>query len=263
MPSDPRRAGFVRGLSARVGYALSAADRVLLHLEVATRPLSGVKDAIAEYWSTFESGMDGRVAGLMPWERALLDRCVRPGDRVLLAGCGSGRELCSFVRYGCAVVGVEPSAEALDVARRTRTACDGDVTLMHGFVEDVDLSGDFDVCWFSYLCYSYIPDRQRRVALLGKLSRRLRPGGRIVVTCASRPDPPQSRAVQLGRAVGRVFRTDWQMSAGDVFVRDSPRFRLFHYQHVFTPEEIHAEARDAGLAVKESHPPEAFVLHRV
>jgi SAM-dependent methyltransferase len=221
-----------------------------------------VRDAIATYWSTFDVDMDRRSDGLMPWEQSVLADWVRRGDRVLLIGCGSGRELCAFVRHGCSVVGVEPSAEALDVAR-TRLSCGGDVTLIHAFVEDLDVPGDFDVCWFSYFSYSYIPDRRRRVALLAALSRRLRAGGRIVVTCVSRPDPPHSRAVRLGQAAGRAFRSDWQMAQGDMFLRDSPSFRRFHYQHVFTPGEIVAEAQEAALAVSASHPPEAFVLQRV
>ena len=259
MPSDVPRLGVVREIAARVGHACVTADRLLLHLDVATRPLADVKAAIGAYWSTFRADPSLTAGGLMVWEQLVLGRVVWPGDRVLLIGCGSGREVLAFSQRGCEVVGVEPSGETLAIARASSAQTGQSVTLLHGFAEDVDLPGTFDVCWFSYFAYSYIPDRRRRVALLKRLAAQLRPRGRIVVTCLSDAAPPRSRVVRIGQWVGRLARNDWQMAEGDVFVRAEPTIRLFHYQHVFSVDELAGELADGGLTLDARFPPEAFV----
>jgi SAM-dependent methyltransferase len=260
VPGDIPRLGMLRELGARLGHALVKVDRVLLHVDVATRPLAEVKHAIRAYWSTFNDHPDQWRAGLMGWEQRLLHRWVRPGDRLLLIGCGSGRELHAMLEHGCEVVGVEPSGETLDIARAALGRAGRSALLVQGFVEDVDLPGIFDVCWFSYFSYSYIPDRRRREALLRRLSEHLGPGGRVVLTCLSQSSPPRSRALAIGRAAGRIARSDWEMAPGDELLRGAPAYRVFHYQHVFSPAEVAREAEAGGLEVAAAHPPEAFVL---
>ncbi len=262
MRDEPPRLGLVRELGARLGQALIRLDRLILHVDVGTRSLADVKRSLQAYWSTFNDRPEQWGTGLLDWEGRLLDRSVRSGDRLLLIGCGSGRELGAFIDRGCTVVGVEPSIETLAIARREMAAAGARVELLHGFAEDLVLPGEFDVCWFSYFSYSYIPDRRRRVALLARLAGNLRPRGRIVVTCHCQTQPSRSRAVALGRLAGRVWRTDWQMADGDELVRAQPAFRVFHYQHVFTPEELATESAAAGLIISERHLPEAVVLQR-
>jgi SAM-dependent methyltransferase len=260
LPRDPFRLGLLRELSARLGQALLAADRLLLHVDVATRRLGDVQAAIRAYWSSFSADPDQPPSGLMVWEQSVLADWVHPGDRLLLIGCGSGRELHALVQRGCDVVGVEPAEETLSLARRVAAALDRPIELVHGFVEDVALPGDFDVCWFSYFAYSYIPDRSRRVALLRRLASHLHGGGRIVVTCLTQPHAPRSRAVALGRFINRLVGNDWQLAAGDVLIRAQPMYRLFLYEHVFTIGELERECAEAGLKMAAAFPPQAFVL---
>ena len=247
-------------MSARVGRVLLAMDRVLLHIDVATRPLADVQAAIRAYWSTFCADPNQPVTGLMVWEQLVVGRWVRPGDRLLLIGCGSGRELHALIKRGCEIVGVEPAEETLELARRVAAGFDRPITLLHGFAEDLELPGDFDVCWFSYFAYSYIPDRRRRIALLRKLSGLLRSDGRIVITCLTAATPPQSRAVAIGRFFQRLRRSDWELAEGDMVVRAEPSFRVFHYQHIFTAAELEEECAQAGLRMAAEFPSEAFVL---
>lgn len=262
MRDEPPRLGPIRELGARLGQAFIRLDRLILHVDVATRSLSDVKQSIQVYWSTFNNRPEQWDSGLLGWERRLLDTVVRPGDRLLLIGCGSGRELHWMTERGCTIVGVEPSAETIDIARRETRAAGAAVEFLHDFVEDADLPGTFDVCWFSYFSYSYIPDRRRRVALLARLADHLRPGGRIVVTCHCQQNPPRSRAVAIGRFAGRVWRCDWELADGDEIVRAPSEFRVFHYQHVFSPDELAEESVAAGLAIAERCLPEAVVLRR-
>jgi SAM-dependent methyltransferase len=248
---EPPRLGPIREFGARLGQTFIKLDRVILHLDVATRSLADVKRSIQSYWSTFNDRPEQWSSGLLDWEQRLLAAAVRPGDRLLLIGCGSGRELRPMLDRGCTIVGVEPSASTIEIARREWIQAATRIEFLQGFIEDLVLAGDFDVCWFSYFSYSYVPDRQRRVALLRKLAGHLRPGGRIVVTAHCQPRRPRSRAVTLGRFAGRLRRTDWALADGDEIVRAQPAFRVFHYQHVFTPEELDAESNDAGFTVSD------------
>jgi SAM-dependent methyltransferase len=257
---DEPRLGIVREAGARLGQIFIRLDRLILHVDVATRSLEDVRHSIRAYWSTFNDRPEQWNGGLLEWEVHLLEYVVKAGDRVLLIGCGSGRELRAFREHGCSLVGVEPAGRTLEIARRA-FGCDN-VAFLEGFVEDVTLPGDFDVCWFSYFSYSYIPDRRRRVAVLGRLAAHLRPGGRIVVTCHSQRQPSRSRAVSIGRVAAKVWGADWELADGDELVRAQPAFRVFHYQHVFAPDELMDESAAAGLVVVERHLPEAVVLQR-
>ena len=260
MHDDPRL-GVVREAGARLGQIFIKLDRLILHVDVATRSLEDVRHSIRAYWSTFNNRPEQWNSGLLDWEHRLLEHVVKPGDRVLLIGCGSGRELRAFRERGSSVVGVEPAGRTLEIARKEFGGGET-VAFLEGFVEDVTLPGDFDVCWFSYFSYSYVPDRRRRVALLGRLAAHLRPRGRIVVTCHCQARPSRSRAVSIGRLAGRVWRADWELMDGDELVRAQPAFRVFHYQHVFAPDELIDETAAAGLVIVQRHLPEAVVLQR-
>jgi ubiquinone/menaquinone biosynthesis C-methylase UbiE len=102
--------------------------------------LSGRSDG-GEYAAHFDrlaaSGVD--VHG----EASFCDGLIRPGSRVLDAGCGTGRVACRLAQLGHAVVGTDVDASMLAVARAART----DVTWVSGDLADLSPSvGDgFDM----------------------------------------------------------------------------------------------------------------------
>lgn len=114
-----------------------------------------------------------------PWQweerRALLLGEVRPGDRVLDLGCGSGRFLAAL-GAGVEAIGVDISARALERASSNAP----DATLM-----TLDRSGglpldrgSIDLVWCSETL-EHVPDAG---ALMAETCRVLRPGGRLLVT---------------------------------------------------------------------------------
>ena len=110
-----------RGLRrALVGlsWMLEAAGRAVRYVDIGTRPLSAMREATCEIWSDFNADQESVDAGWMPWERLLVARFVTAGDRVLLIGSGTGRDLIPFIEMGCRVTGIEPSAPAVAIARR-------------------------------------------------------------------------------------------------------------------------------------------------
>ncbi|WP_374405296.1 class I SAM-dependent methyltransferase [Pelagerythrobacter sp.] len=132
-------------------------------------------------------GYDRRNSGLQPISECLhfLMRLVLvdlPADaRVLCVGVGTGAEVLSLAeaRPGWSFVGVDPSAEMLDVgrARLERAGVLDRCRLVEGYVEDVDDDG-FDAV--VSLLVAHFVQCEDRAAFYRAIHDRLKPGGRFV-----------------------------------------------------------------------------------
>jgi SAM-dependent methyltransferase len=114
-----------------------------------------------------------------------LAAAVRPGDRVLDAGCGPGRFTIELARLGARVVALDVSPGQLDLHRRHVVEAGAEDAVEERLVADVcDLSvlpdGSFDVtvCFGGPL--SYVLDHAP--AAIAELARVTRPGGRLLVS---------------------------------------------------------------------------------
>ena len=224
------------------------ANSVLPFLAASTMNLRGFRDEVVRSFADFNLNDAEIFDGFMPWEQRLYDR-VRPGERVLLVGCGSGRDLLPLLELGCEVVGIEPAAPPLARAQEVLAGRGLVARLVHGCFEDVDLTGGFDVISFSYFCYSYIPVRRRRIDVLRKARGHLAAGGRLLVSYIDEPRRSRGRALRIARLCGDLVRSDWRLEAGD-YVRLGPGdTTTLWYQHAFVPGELEEEAREAGLRV--------------
>jgi demethylmenaquinone methyltransferase / 2-methoxy-6-polyprenyl-1,4-benzoquinol methylase len=151
------------------------------------------------------------------WRRAMVSRIrARPGDRVLDVATGTGLVARALVeRYGCAVVGVDQSADMLGGARRAlgrRPDLAARIELRQGEAEHLPFADrDFDHLTFTYLL-RYVDDP---AATLSELARVVKPGGRIAALEFGLPDPPLWRPLWrlytrlVLPAAGRVFGREW------------------------------------------------------
>lgn len=220
-----------------------------MYVAMGTVRLSELRAGIERRWSGFFVNDSDIASGLMPWESEVISRFVRPADRVLVVGCGTGRDVIVLAGLGCHVTGVEPAAASVAVAKRVFSERGLRVPILSGFFEDVALDGQFDVIDFSWFCYSYIPGSRRRVDVLRKAARLLSPGGRIIVSCRAMGEVPKSRLITVQRAVARLCRSDWQLEDGDLVSPFRWSGDTFGYEHIFTPGEFEAEAASAGLEI--------------
>jgi SAM-dependent methyltransferase len=192
---------------------------------------------------------EGDVAdGLFNWERAFYGRFLRAGDRVLVVGCGGGRDLLPLLADGYRAEGLEPVAECAAMARERIARRGLTAEVYTGDVTTAALHGRYDAVIFSWLCYGYIARRARRVAALEKTREHLAAGGRVLISYPLAPAAPRRLPWRLARLAAWLSRADWRPEQGDVFIA-WPDTGTIHYEHQFQPAEIEAEARAAGLAV--------------
>ncbi len=259
-------------MSETIGRLLDAASRgcerlgrILMYASLGTRRLADLRRGSDRTWQTYNVHEADIDAGFYHWERLVVERFVRPADRVLVIGCGTGRDLVAFARIGCAVTGIEPIASARAVAEQALRDRDLSGVVVPGYVEEWPVAGEFDVISLLSCPFSYIPGSDRRVAMLRGACAHLTPGGRIALAFlpSSNAGVRSERSLAIGRWVGRLCRTDWHIASGDAFLRVHDQPLTFTYEHYFTVDELTREAGRAGLRVAfHDRPASVLVLTR-
>jgi 2-polyprenyl-3-methyl-5-hydroxy-6-metoxy-1,4-benzoquinol methylase len=187
-------------------------------------------------------------AGLSLAEARFYGHHLRAGDRVLLAGSGTGRDLIGLRRLGYDVTGVEPSAEAVEIARQHLDRLGMSAPILSGLIQTVDLTGQYNAVIFSNGCYSMIQGTAARVAALRRVAQHLAPDGRVLVSY-----PPRRSQSMLGRwltkAAARISGAGWTPEAGDTFVPNLHTRGAIGFQHTFAPSEFARECEAAGLTL--------------
>jgi tRNA (cmo5U34)-methyltransferase len=134
----------------------------------------------------------------------LLAESVPADGTVLVLGAGGGLELKVFAdaQAGWRFVGVDPSAEMLDLARSTLGPLASRVEFVEG-VSDAAPMGPFDgaTC---LLTLHFLPAQERLHALRG-IARRLKPGAPLVVAHHSVPQDDEGKLRWLHRYAAFAF----------------------------------------------------------
>lgn len=196
-------------------------------------------------------------AGLSPAEQHFYGRFLRAGDRVLLVGCGTGRDLIGLHLLGYEVTGLEPSPGIVTIAMEHVARRGLSVPIVTGLIQSADLGGPHDAVIFSNGCYSLVQGSSVRIAALGRVAQRLTPRGRVILSY----HPATSQSTLGGallRAAARLAGADWTPERGDLFSR-AGRVDGVRYLHAFAPGDIARECDAAGLAVlADEHYPEGY-----
>jgi SAM-dependent methyltransferase len=127
-------------------------------------------------WTRFERGITPGPSVAIHTQ--MLEGYVRPGDRVLDAGCGPGRFTLELLRLGAHVTALDISPGQLELLRARVPDIDavvGDITDLSRFPGD---AFDVTVCFGGPL--SYVVDRAEQA--LAELARVTRPGGHLLVS---------------------------------------------------------------------------------
>jgi SAM-dependent methyltransferase len=217
-----------------------------------------------------EAEVTGRETELSPEEQVLLDRYLRPGQRLLDVGCGAGREAIGFARAGLSVVGIDlaPAMIALARERARETGLPIELAVAEPLTLPASV-GPFDAVYFSPGIYAHIPGRDRRVRTLARLRDLLAPDGLIVVGPVLAPALrafARARLVDALRRVGRRAGFRRLAEPGDRFYRGLAIDRTatsYRYIHYFRDDgEAEAEMADAGFVVTDRLEATCWIVRR-
>lgn len=148
-------------------------------------------DNLAVHFGYADETTHGHTDALKNMNRVLADRAgVRPGDRVLDAGCGvGGSSLWLAQERDAEVVGITPVASQVAMARHyaaRRGLADRVRFEQADYAATAFPDGGFDVVWvLEALCHA-----PSKAAFYREAARLLRPGGRLVVAEYLRTDRP-------------------------------------------------------------------------
>jgi tRNA (cmo5U34)-methyltransferase len=128
-----------------------------------------------------------RMAMLLLAERAPQDA------EILIYGAGGGLELKAFAEAqpGWRLVGVDPSAEMLDLAREILGPLRARVELLQDYMEAAP-KGPFDGA--ACLLTLHFLQRKERLAVLRDIRRRMKPGARLIIAHHSYPEGSELQA---------------------------------------------------------------------
>jgi SAM-dependent methyltransferase len=182
---------------------------------------------------------DWNERGLAWWERDAIVGSFAPGSRVLVVGCGGGREVLGLINAGFEAVGCDPNRVLQEFAAallarhghpgRTRTCA----------ADSFPAGERCDGILIGWGTYSLLAPRRARVALLRDALAATDQQGSIVLSCFARP--AHGRELRITDAVARAIRRRPAVSIelGDTLAPARV--------HVFTRLELEGELRDAGL----------------
>jgi SAM-dependent methyltransferase len=195
-------------------------------------------------WDAYDSD----AVGLDELEERLYGEVIAPSDRVLLIGCGAGRDLLELRRRGYAVTGLEPSPVLAGRARMELRSRGFAPAIIAQAVEDYSPDQIYDAVIFSPYTYSYVLGSAARIATLARLKRHLAPDGRVLLTYAVLAG--QSPAwIALSRVASFCSGSDWRPEPGDRLYSPPAHPDMVGFEHQFTPDEVERECTAAGLRV--------------
>lgn len=193
--------------------------------------------------------LDPRAFELDAWEADVCNRYGIDSGRILVLGCGWGREAIAIARRKVGVVGVDLNHDVLKVPRR--------IAKTHGYLADFHQASflslpytpaSFNFAIFSGTMYSAIPTRRGRQVLLNDLGRLVKPDGPIILSyqiqhqSASRLDRLSAR---LNAWLLQLPGANHQYQLGDVCLGS-------HFFHLFQDEtELQRELEGAGATIRE------------
>lgn len=169
------------------------------------RALTPLYDALIR-WTMPEDAFKRRLVGQAD---------LAPGQRVLDLGCGTGTLtlLAKAVVPGAELVGIDPDADALEIARAKTLRAGLEIRFDRGSATALPYpDGGFDRALSSLVFHHLDPEGKRAAAR--EAYRVLRPGGALHVADWGRPHNPLMRAAFLGVQLVDGFATTAESVAG-------------------------------------------------
>jgi SAM-dependent methyltransferase len=188
-------------------------------------------------------------AGLSADESALLEKLPVRGGELLLLGVGGGREAVPLASAGFRVTGVDFVAELAARAEENLRARGLPIRVLVQDMSALDLpEGRYHAAWLtSGGCYSSVPTCRRRLEMLSRVRRALKPGGFFVCQFLVSDEPEFRRGAETLRRLAA-----W-LTLGNLSYEPGDRLLAgLEFAHHFRDErEVRGEFEGAGFRVVE------------
>jgi 2-polyprenyl-3-methyl-5-hydroxy-6-metoxy-1,4-benzoquinol methylase len=194
---------------------------------------------------------------LHPHEQALLATLNVTGGRLLLLGVGGGREAIPLAKMGFEVTGVDFVRGMVEKAKEN-AAHHG--VLLEGLVQEISQidvpAACYDVVWLSAAMYSCVPTRRRRVEMIERINKALKPGGHFI--CQFRwasKDGPAYLWELARKVVAFITMGNFWYEKGDTLPNN------MEFIHAFSREdEVRSEFTESGFEIMYLHIGEEILL---
>jgi SAM-dependent methyltransferase len=141
-------------------------------------PVSAGANAPALDWGV--GSYESLAAQLLPAARVVVEGAgLRPDERVLDLGCGTGNAALLAAEHSGEVTGVDPASRLLEIARAQAAREGKKVTFLHGEAASLPMDDSAVDVILSVFALIFVPDPNAAAA---EMSRVLAPGGRIVLS---------------------------------------------------------------------------------
>lgn len=202
------------------------------------------------------------VRGLLPPEKYLFGRYVRPGVEVLDLGVGGGRTSAYLSTGAKRYLGVDYSAEMVAAAQRRHPALE----FAQGDATDLSLADEsFDVAIFSFNGLDCIPSDEGRIKALAEMRRVTRANGVVIVSSHNARHllvhpvlqgvPVHKKAWRIARAAVKSIPLAARNLRSGLYQRGHgftvDPVHGGHYMHASTPDSMACDAAAAGLRIIE------------
>lgn len=194
----------------------------------------------------YDASPSYRTETIEPWEEAWWRARLPRRGRVLVGGCGAGREVLWLLAHGYEVEAFDPAPSLVALAReRVRGRARVDVANYAAFVDGKLADGPFDAVVLGWGSFSHVLSAPSRTALLQACAR-VCPRGPILLSWMRAGDPPRGRASHIGDRLGRAVGALRGVPERDVS-RDAIYLHLGPAHHL-DDDEVAGLARAAGLS---------------
>jgi SAM-dependent methyltransferase len=196
-------------------------------------------------------------AGLRSDETDLLDKIPLKAGRLLLLGIGGGREAIPLAKLGFEVIGVDFVPDMVKKAKENAARCGVKIETMVQEISSLDVPENFyDMVWLTSYMYSAIPTRNRRIEMLRKIAKALKPEGHFL--CQFQWGSLQGHS-RKGEIVRRIFAYltlgNRSYESGDML------WGNVEFIHAFSSEtDLRFEFREGGFDVVFMHIPDQKTL---
>lgn len=185
-------------------------------------------------------------SGLNQGELALINSVPDKDGNLLLLGVGGGREAVAFAKMGFSVTGVDFIEEMANGAKVEGAKRGVTINALVQEISHLLVTDNFyNVVWISNGMYSSLPTRKRRVEMVRRILKALKPDGYFL--CQFHKDPrviPPRNGIILRRFIAALTLGNTQYEPGDILWQNIEFLHSFRSEH-----DVKSELEEGGFSV--------------